>query len=126
MKYRAAWLSLGCLGIALVAYLTLKSGRHHFSDSPAEDKIEHVAAFLVPTLWFGELYDSLRWRGGVTLFVLTLAVLLEVAQRYLGHNPDYDWGDIAANCAGALLGWWLLKERRLRVLSRVEGWLERR
>jgi VanZ family protein len=126
MRHRAVWLALGCLGIALVAYLTLKSGRHHFSDSAAEDKIEHVAAFLVPTLWFGLLYDSARWSRGVTLCVLTLAVLLEVAQREVGHNPDYDWGDIVANCAGALLGWWLLKSDRLRVRSRVEGWLERR
>jgi hypothetical protein len=126
MRYRVAWLSAGYLWIAVVTYLSLKTGPHHLSGSAFEDKIEHVAAFMAPALWFGQLYGSPRGRRNVGLFFLALGVLLEVIQQQIGHFPEIEWGDVAANSAGVALGWLLLRARMVAFLPRVDRWLERR
>jgi hypothetical protein len=126
MKYRGVWLCAGCLWIAVVTYLSLKTGPHHLSGSAFEDKSEHVAAFMAPALWFGQLYASPRGRRNVGLFLLALGVLLEVVQQQIGDYREIEWGDVVANAAGVALGWLLLRWRMVTsLLPRVDRWLER-
>jgi hypothetical protein len=112
--------------MAAVTYLSLKTGPHHVSGSPYEDKIEHVVAFLAPTLWFGQLYPSPRGRGSVALSFLALGIFLEFVQQQLGGYPEIEWGDVVANAAGVAAGWSLLRTRLVAVLPIVDRWLERR
>jgi hypothetical protein len=109
-RQRFAFHLLGCAGLALVVYLSLTPSRHHLIAHLAAggDKVEHVAAFAVPVLYFGQLHRSARARVAMTVVGLLAAAGLELGQQRLGRFPALEYGDIVASSAGVLLGLALL------------------
>lgn len=125
LRYRAAWLAIGWLMVAVVVYLSLSPSPPKGPDFPDSDKLMHGLTYLVLTAWFGQLYRSVSGRLGWAVVFATLGALLEVLQG-LGGAREASWADGAANAAGAACGWLLLRTRLAAGLSWVEGCLAQR
>lgn len=127
LRYELFWLTLGWLGVGLLVYLSLTPKPHHvltfsFGDISLGDKIEHVAAFGVTMLWFGQIYTG-QWARGVILLALVVAgYLLEVGQWHLGGYAGVEYGDVAASAVGVFVGWWLLRTAAGTLLAGIERW----
>jgi len=81
------------------------------------DKGVHLGLFAIMTLLIAEAGGGLRAYWTIAL-VTAYGGLLEVVQGWIpGRDPS--WGDLAADCAGAVLAvaiWhWLVRRRRRKV-----------
>ena len=105
-------LRIGCVGLLVLAALYCLPGHPSAGNVVALDALAHAGLFLGVGLWFG-----LSGARGARVFVAlaAFAALLEVAQWALGHFPQVEWADIAANEAGLAIAWLVLF-----VLSRAE------
>lgn len=92
------------------------------------DKLAHAAAYALLS-WL-TLWGFARWKGRTTVFdglltVLT-AALIGAALEYVQFRyfPDrmFEYDDMLANAAGALLGWWAFA--RFLPPERVMTWLK--
>jgi VanZ family protein len=124
-KLRPVWLTIGWALIALVVYLSLKSGwlpldalggnesMHRFSY-----RVSHALAYGTLMLWFLQLYPVSR-RPLIAIGFLLLGAALEGLQ---GLTPDRDPSvvDIVADTIGIGIGWLLGKTRLSRMLTRIE------
>jgi hypothetical protein len=128
LRHRRLWILLGCAGSALIVYLSLTPSPHHVSAAFAAaggDKVEHVLAFLVPVLYFGQLHPSARARAWIAAAWIAAGIGLEVGQRSLGGYADLEYGDMVASAVGVAVGVALLRTPLGRMLARVEAWLDR-
>lgn len=124
LRYRAVWLAIGWLMVAVVVYLSLSASPPKGPDFPDSDKLMHGLTYLVLTAWYGQLYRSGGGRLGWAVAFAALGAVLEVLQG-LGGAREASWADGAANAAGAACGWLLLRTRFSAGLSWVEGRLLR-
>jgi len=121
LRYRALWLAIGWLGVALLVYLSLVPRPHHMLTFPVGDKIEHIAAFGVTMAWFGQIYRLPPLRLAILLALLVLGLLLEIGQRALGGYAAVELDDVVASAVGSLSGWWLLSSPLGGALTWIEG-----
>jgi len=119
LHHRSVWLALGWLMVAVVVWLSLSPSPPKGPDFPDSDKLLHGLTYLVLTGWFGQLYRSRAGRLGWAAGFAALGAVLEVMQG-VGGIREASWGDGAANAAGAVCGWLLLRTRLATALYWVE------
>lgn len=106
MDRRTAALAAAVLLSLYVLFAPDPGGAPRFTGA---DKVVHCVLFAL-------LAASARWRLGprpaVWVSVATYAVVSELVQGILLANRSGDPLDVAADLAGAALGWWSLKARR--------------
>jgi VanZ family protein len=121
LRLRRFWLVAGWLLVLLIVYLSLRPGEALLPET-ISDKLQHVLAYAVLMLWFGNLYlqKLIRWRYAVG-FVL-LGVVLEFIQLVSGYR-SFDQGDMVADAMGVAVGWLLAPPRGPGFLAYLEQFL---
>jgi hypothetical protein len=126
-RYRPAWIVIGMVGLGALVFIHLAGGPHHvLTFHEYADKPEHVFAFGAAMLWFGQLYRRGVERLLVCLCLTLAGIVLEFVQHALGTYDLVEYGDMAADAIGALVGWALLHTRLDHLIARFDAWLARR
>lgn len=122
--FRWLWIACIVLGVAAVVAASLLP-------IPAEDlaggsdKFWHFLTYFVLALFSAGIVPAERlWR--LALRCLLLGAGLEAAQAFLTETRQADWADMAANAAGILCAWMIVRGRRAGWARHVESWLARR
>ena len=69
------------------------------------DKMVHVSAFvLLFFLWFLARPDK---QTAILFLVISYGLGIEFLQEWLPLQRSFEWADVVADSAGALLGWWI-------------------
>lgn len=121
-RFPRLWLTLSWLLIALIVFLSLSPkvpDVMHFNHS---DKLQHLAAYLVLSLWLANIYPKDRHRLSLALGCVAMGVCLEVLQGLSGYRT-FEYADMLANGIGVLLGWTLGKTLLPTCLLKVDRWL---
>lgn len=88
------------IALAMLASLTPVQ---NLPDIGANDKLEHLAAYALMTLWFAGIYPRSRYfMIGIGMFLL--GALIEGAQGSMGWGRQADVYDMLANTTGILAG----------------------
>ena len=67
------------------------------------DKVMHLSSYVAMSIWFAALYERRHaWRVGIALFAFS--GLIEVLQYLMPYGRAAEWGDMAANGLGILIG----------------------
>ncbi|OQR92739.1 hypothetical protein ACHHYP_03303 [Achlya hypogyna] len=100
---RTVWRVVGVGGVGLLLYLSLTPRVVALppTGGVGGDKIGHAAAYAVLMFWWAQL-DSCKPRLATALILL--GVVLEFLQGATGYR-SFDFGDMAANATGVILGW---------------------
>ncbi len=118
---RTLWWSLGFLLIAVITALSLLPIRGPDMDIPSGDKLNHALAYIVLTLYFGQLVGAgLRRRLLVIGALIVYGVTIEGLQSVLPPRTA-ELADMAANLVGMAIGWGLLSTPLGRVLERIDS-----
>jgi len=106
LKYRRIWLSAGWLLVVLVVYFSLAPHPPEPLSFDNADKLEHLLAYALLSLWLNQLYSSALSRSLVVVALVALGVGLEYVQGWTGYRM-FDVLDMLANSVGVLTGWLL-------------------
>jgi VanZ family protein len=118
---RTLWWSLGFMLVALITALSLLPIRGPDLEIPSGDKLNHALAYIMLTLYFGQLVgDSLRRRLLVIAALIAYGITIEGLQSVLPPRTA-ELADMAANLAGMAIGWGLLRTPLGRVLDRIDS-----
>ena len=120
LRYFNLWLSIGCLMVLAVLYLSL-------TPTPPEiniefeyiDKVEHFLAYFILMFWFAQLYKTSRVRLFYVFFFVSMGVILEILQG-LGGIRFFEYSDMLANTSGVVLAWLITKTRLNNLLLSFE------
>jgi VanZ family protein len=88
------------------------------------DKLEHAAAYLTLTFWFGQIYARNRVRWAIGLGFIILGIGMEYLQRMTGYRT-FEYGDMAADTVGVLCALLAAQTPLARGLAVVEKCLLR-
>ena len=119
LKLRYLWLAIGYVLVATVVYLSLTSKPIEMSGFAYEDKFYHALAYFTLMAWFSQIYHQ---RFQQNMFAIAF-VLLGLAMEYLQSlNPNRyaEFGDMAANVTGVVLGFTIALSSAKNTLLRVE------
>lgn len=122
LVHARAWLALWILALVVVAVGSLLPPSALPEAPRVSDKLVHVAMYFALMAAAVQLFAS---RGALLAVSFALAVfglLLELAQGTLTTTRMFEWGDVAANTLGVVLGLGLAATPLARCLS----WIERR
>jgi VanZ family protein len=121
LRYRALWLAIGYMLVALVLYLSLTSNPVQI-DLKIEylDKIFHTLAYFTLMFWFAQIYHDKKWRNGLAVVFILMGVGLEYLQSF---DPAryYELADMAANTTGVVLGLLLALTPAKNILLSIES-----
>ena len=113
LRYRAAWIGLGMLMIAVVVAASLLSVSGPVS-APGIDKAYHTLAYGTLMFWWGMVQPGRRTAWAIGL--LALGIALELAQALTGYRTLDRW-DALANGVGVLLAAVFLRTPACRLLA---------
>jgi VanZ family protein len=126
LRYPRLWLVAGW-SLVVLAILASLLPVHGLPAVSANDKLAHMAAYTLLSLWFSGIYPKSRYvliAGG--LFLLGLGI--EWAQGAMHYGRQADLRDMAANALGIAagigiallgLGGWALRVERLVRRKRI-------
>jgi len=97
------WLAAGWLGVGLIAYFSLTPAPPQIGIENG-DKLGHLAAYGLGTLWFSQPYTALRQRIVLALGMVALGIAMEYAQRATGYR-SFEVADMVADALGVAIGW---------------------
>lgn len=123
LRFRWLWLGLGCVLVAAVCIGSLLPA-HQFSGIDIDDKILHFASYFVLTVWFSGLYGRRAYYALIAVIVVALGAALDLMQSATATRY-YEFFDILANAAGALVGLALSIIVLGGWCSKLERWIER-
>jgi VanZ family protein len=104
LKLSFLWLSLGCVMVALVVYLSLTSSPVDTGLSfPYQDKVFHAFDYFVLMTWFAQIYHGRLQRNVIAVMLVIMGVMLEYLQSF-DPNRYYEYADMLANSTGVVLG----------------------
>lgn len=106
--------------MVLIIYLSLTPSPPQINVENG-DKLGHLAAYGLVTLWFAQLYTGLRQRIWIALGMVALGIAMEYAQRATGYRT-FDVADMIADAIGVALGWLAAPPR----LPNLLPWIEKR
>lgn len=86
------------------------------------DKFEHLAAYLLLTLWLAGLVERRHYLRSALAAVL-FGVVVELAQGLFTATREPEWADVAANAVGAGAALALAQLGAGGWVQRVEAWL---
>jgi len=87
--------------------------------SEGRDKWSHLLAYGGLMFWFGMLFTGAIRQLQIALAFVAMGVALEFLQRETGYR-SFDVADMAANAAGVLLGWGLVRTPLGQVFSALK------
>jgi hypothetical protein len=116
LRYARWWWAGGWLIAAGVVIGSLLPGSG-VPDLGVSDKVQHVLAYVLLTLWFAGLLPRSRY-GVMGLALVGFGVFIEFAQHFLQYDREGDLYDVLANVLGVSCGLALA----YRGLS---GWMQR-
>jgi len=122
LKFLRWWLLTGWLLVALVITLSLISPPSDLPGFPGVDKLNHLAAYGVLTLWFGFIYLPGPRYARLSLGLILMGGVLEVIQGICGYR-SMDAYDMLANASGVAVGWLLARTRLSGALTGLETWM---
>ncbi len=125
MQWRNVWLVTGWLLVSLVIYLSLMPMPPTPVSFEYSDKIEHMLAYAMLSLWFCQVYPSVRARWIVVVGLIGLGIGIEYAQRWTGYR-QFEVQDMFADGMGVSLGWLLVFTPLGRVHEYIESYLKAR
>ena len=118
-RYRTLWLVMGWALVLAIVYLSLTP--HPIEIQVEEgDKMGHLLAYGTLMLWFAQLYDSTKARCLLAAACVALGVGLEFAQIFTDAR-SFELADMAADAAGAGIGWVLAPPRLFNFLFHIEA-----
>ena len=105
LRFRRYWIAANCLLIFAVTSLTIVPAilaPIPLTDVPGIDKWLHAITFAILALWFtGQYARSSYWKIAAGLIAYGAAI--EIGQSMIPYRTA-EWGDLAADVAGVLLG----------------------
>lgn len=117
---RTLWWSLGIILLAAITALSLLPIRGPDMDLPNSDKLNHVFAYVVLMLYFGQLVGGgIRRRLGVVAALIGYGALIEGLQSVMPPRSA-EWADLAADVVGIGIGWLLLRSALGRALVEID------
>jgi len=117
-RYRTLWLVMGWALVLAIVYLSLTP--HPIEIQVEEgDKMGHLLAYGTLMLWFAQLYDTTKARCLLAVGCVALGVGLEFAQIFTDAR-SFELADMAADAAGAGIGWVLAPPRLFNFLFHIE------
>lgn len=116
LRFQFVWLGIGWLALAAVAVLSLVP----VQQVGPSDKLNHLLVYGALMAWFAALQPRRR-HPRLALLLALFGLLLEAAQGLTAYRMPGLY-DAAANSAGVLLAWLLVRDRLRPVLA----WLEAR
>jgi|GraSoiStandDraft_4_1057263.scaffolds.fasta_scaffold271174_2 VanZ family protein len=118
-RYRTLWLVMGWALVLAIVYLSLTP--HPIEIQVEEgDKMGHLLAYGTLMLWFAQLYDTTKARCLLAVGCVALGVGLEFAQIFTDAR-SFELADMAADAAGAGIGWVLAPPRLFNFLFHIEA-----
>ena len=124
LRYRRLWVAISAVLLAAVIFASLQPNfgprvPHNF------DKLEHLSAYLVLSLWFTGLVARERY-WVVVCGLLALGLSIEVLQGVMNIGRSAEALDMLANMVGVLVGLTIALGLTGHWALRVESWLARR
>jgi VanZ family protein len=102
LRHPRLWLVGGWVLVAL-ALLASLTPTQNLPNIGASDKLEHLTAYALMTLWFAGIYPRSRYiMIGIGMFFL--GALIEAAQGSMGWGRQADVYDMLANTTGIVAG----------------------
>ncbi len=86
------------------------------------DKLTHLAAYGILTLWFGFIYLPGARYVHLSLGLILMGGVLELIQGISGFR-NMDYYDMLANSSGVAIGWLLARTPLCSTLTRLETWM---
>ena len=96
----ALWLGLWIFGWLLCVVLSLIHAPGLATDVPEGDKIEHLLAYGLLSVWAVWLFAGRRAQLVAALGLVGLGIAMEFAQGYLTTYRSMDWRDALADTIG--------------------------
>ena len=122
--FRELWM-IGVAALAGIIVLGSVLPLHIPGQDFGSDKFGHGFMYFALTLAGSGIVTPERlWV--VMLRCLLLGAALEVAQELWTEDRDGDWRDMAANGAGVLAAWLIVRNGRSNWARHIEDWLRRR
>jgi VanZ family protein len=120
LKLRFLWLLIGYALMALVLYLSLTSSPVKLEMGfPYQDKLFHALAYFALMVWFAQIYHERSRRFMIAVFFILMGLMLEYLQSF-DPNRFAEYGDMAANTAGVVLGFTVTLTSAKNILHSVE------
>lgn len=119
-RFNNYWQAAGWLGIGLIIALSLTPAPPQIGVENG-DKLGHLAAYGLVTLWFAQVYAGLRQRIWLAVGMVVLGIAMEYAQGATGYR-SFEVVDMIADALGVAIGWLLAPPR----LPNFLFWVERR
>lgn len=119
-KITGYWQAAGWLGVGLIIFLSLTPAPPQI-DIENGDKLGHLAAYGLVTLWFAQPYTGLRQRIWLAIGMVALGIAMEYAQRATGYRT-FEVADMVADALGVAIGWLAAPPR----LPNLLPWVEKR
>ena len=120
MKIANIWRIAGWLSVGLIIYLSLTPAPPQIGMENG-DKLGHLAAYGLVTLWLMQPYTGLHQRTWLVVGMVALGIALEFAQHATGYR-SFEVADMVADALGVTIGWLLAPPRLPNLLS----WTEKR
>jgi len=129
LHYARLWLAIGVLLIGIAVWFSL-------ANSPPgwllawDQRPLHAMVYAVLMFWFGLIYGGIWRQLGLAVAFISMGLALEGLQPWLTTTRRLDGYDAAANAAGTIAGWVLLRTAAggwLRWFdARLAAWMARR
>jgi VanZ family protein len=124
LRHRRLWVAISAVLLAAVIFASLQPNfgpavPHNF------DKLEHLSAYVVLSLWFTGLVARERY-WVVVCGLLALGLSIEVLQGVMNVGRSAEALDMLANTVGVLVGLTIALGLTGHWALRVESWLARR
>jgi VanZ family protein len=124
LRYRRLWVAISAVLLAAVIFASLQPNfgppmPHNF------DKLEHLSAYLVLSVWFTGLVARERY-WVVVCGLLALGLSIEVLQGVMNVGRSAEALDMLANTVGVVVGLTIALGLTGHWALRVESWLARR
>lgn len=118
LALRRAWIAIGWIGVAAVVYFSLTPEPPRL-DIEQGDKLQHLAAYGMLMLWFGQVVVDRAHRLPAAIALVALGVGLEFAQLVTGYRT-FSFADMVAGALGVAVGWASAPPRLPNLLSIAE------
>jgi VanZ family protein len=121
-RYAKLWLTLGWLLVAAVIFLSLWPKPPQPFEFEQSDKLSHIIAYMILTLWFANIYPQRSSQVQMSIGFFIMGVCLELLQGMTQYRT-FSYIDMLANTIGIFLALYLAKTRLATYLLRLDTWL---
>jgi VanZ family protein len=121
-RYAKLWLTLGWLLVVAVIFLSLWPKPPQPLEFEQSDKLSHIIAYMILTLWFANIYSQRSSRLQMSIGFFVMGVCLELLQGMTQYRT-FSYVDMLANGIGIFLALYLAKTRLATYLLRLDTWL---